>query len=702
MMKKIFTTAIALVLCMGAFAQGINFRDISLKEALEQSAAEKKPVFLDCYTTWCGPCKYMSEEVFVLKEAGDYFNPRFVSLKIDMEKGEGVEIAKKYAIRAYPTFLVLNSDGTVRHTVVGGGEIKDFITRVEAGLDMKKPMSALEEEYNNGTIGKNDLALYWTLVKAQGSAGREKRAEIEDKLFGMLSKKDKLSDQYWTLLQARANTPDSEGFAFILDNRKALEKKQGKENVNGIVYRVFEQYLTQMAAGRNAKDRAALPAIMGQIDATSMSNKETIYALAELAAARADKDFDAFVSAYEKNYKSIPEVNRSNILASAGSLAAGEDGKQKYARLARMLNGTADGWNDARMKDFSLNIAKGFERMSKTGVYWEEFDSLEDALAQARKENKPVFLDCYTTWCGPCQQMANVVFPQEEVGDFFNARFINVKIDMEEGEGPEIGKRFGVRAYPTFVVIAPDGTMRHTIVGGGDGPGFIERVKEAFDDKKALGAQQAKYDKGERGTEFLLAYLEALNNAYSPKAAEVSQSIFESLTDDQRVSREYWMLFEDPEISSPGSETEKYLLANIDRFRTSIGREEVDKRISAPYGQKIMMIIAGRDDKSTAADIDQLVKEIKAYGLEEAPTYTYTALADMAKLRIKGDLNVKNYKKAGARLKAEELPYLYLFPSIKGNMTPAQVEQWKAWGREIADASTDPRYKQYMEQFLAQ
>ena len=59
----------------------------------------------------------------------------------------------------------------------------------------------------------------------------------------------------------------------------------------------------------------------------------------------------------------------------------------------------------------------------------------EEALTLAKKEHKIIFVDAYTTWCGPCKQMAKDVFTQKEVGDFYNKSFINVKLDMEKGEG---------------------------------------------------------------------------------------------------------------------------------------------------------------------------------------------------------------------------------------------------------------------------
>ena len=82
----------AALLCGTIFranAQGVEFRDLTFQQALEQAQKEGKLVFMDCYTSWCGPCKYMLNTVFVLPEMGEFFNDQFVNVKYDMEKGEG-------------------------------------------------------------------------------------------------------------------------------------------------------------------------------------------------------------------------------------------------------------------------------------------------------------------------------------------------------------------------------------------------------------------------------------------------------------------------------------------------------------------------------------------------------------------------------------------------------------------------------------
>ncbi|WP_303223941.1 thioredoxin family protein, partial [Butyricimonas faecihominis] len=107
-MKKFVLLYVCMFLMIPVFAQ-TNFQDLSLVKALELAKSEKKLVFIDCYTSWCGPCKIMAKEVLPQKEVGDFLNERFVCVKYDMEEGEGPEIAKRYKVDAYPTFLLLNA-----------------------------------------------------------------------------------------------------------------------------------------------------------------------------------------------------------------------------------------------------------------------------------------------------------------------------------------------------------------------------------------------------------------------------------------------------------------------------------------------------------------------------------------------------------------------------------------------------------------
>ena len=87
-MKKIILFIVSSLFITSLYAQ-TKFQELSLTKALELAKSEKKLVFIDCYTSWCGPCKIMAKEVLPQKEVGDFLNELFVCVKYDMEEGEG-------------------------------------------------------------------------------------------------------------------------------------------------------------------------------------------------------------------------------------------------------------------------------------------------------------------------------------------------------------------------------------------------------------------------------------------------------------------------------------------------------------------------------------------------------------------------------------------------------------------------------------
>ena len=56
-----------------------------------------------------------------------YFNDHFVNLTVDMEKGEGPDLGRRYSVMAYPTLLFLDGNGEVKSRVMGGKPASEFI-----------------------------------------------------------------------------------------------------------------------------------------------------------------------------------------------------------------------------------------------------------------------------------------------------------------------------------------------------------------------------------------------------------------------------------------------------------------------------------------------------------------------------------------------------------------------------------------------
>lgn len=106
--------------------------------------------------------------------------------------------------------------------------------------------------------------------------------------------------------------------------------------------------------------------------------------------------------------------------------------------------------------EVKTNVDKGIQFHNGT---WAE------ALAKAKKENKLIFLDIYATWCGPCKKLKKRTFTNNKVGAYFNANFINVTLDGEEGDGAVLSSKFNIDSYPTLFFINGDGKIVKKDVG---------------------------------------------------------------------------------------------------------------------------------------------------------------------------------------------------------------------------------------------
>ncbi len=106
-----------------------------------------------------------------------------------------------------------------------------------------------------------------------------------------------------------------------------------------------------------------------------------------------------------------------------------------------------------------------------------ETGTWEEVLAKSKEENKIIFVDVFTQWCGPCKNVAKNVFPLKEMGDVYNKQFINFQIDAESSEGKEFVKKYPVEGYPTFFYINADGVVVSKTMGGMELAGFVKEAE---------------------------------------------------------------------------------------------------------------------------------------------------------------------------------------------------------------------------------
>ena len=161
----------------------------------------------------------------------------------------------------------------------------------------------------------------------------------------------------------------------------------------------------------------------------------------------------------------------------------------------------------------------------------------EEALTEAEKAEKLIFVDAYATWCGPCKRMAKNVFPDPKLGDYMNQNFISLKIDMEKPKGRAFGKLFPVSAYPTLFFINEKGEMLKKVVGGKSIEQLLSLSQEIAGSYDRSGELAELYDQGNRDFDVVLKYVKALNNANKSSLKVANDYLREKkdLTAEQRA-----------------------------------------------------------------------------------------------------------------------------------------------------------------------
>ncbi len=161
--KTLLTSLLlSLMLATVSSAQdGIRFFTGTFDEALAKAKAEDKALFVDFFATWCGPCKRIAREVFPQKEVGDYFNTHFISIQLDAEAPQNVEIAKKYAVQAYPTLIFMSNEGKAISVTTGGVDVASLLDAAKTATGEMIGFAKLYEMYQHD---KDNLDLKQNLL----------------------------------------------------------------------------------------------------------------------------------------------------------------------------------------------------------------------------------------------------------------------------------------------------------------------------------------------------------------------------------------------------------------------------------------------------------------------------------------------------------------------------------------------------------
>lgn len=395
MIKQIAFTIFSAIIGCNAIGQGLNITKFKNWDEVKQKAQqENKFILVDCYTTWCGPCKQMSEKVFPQDVVGKYANDKFVSVKLQFDStvndDEYVkanyalarQFEKDYGIAAYPSFMVFNSEGQPVHRFVGAYGAEEFVKVLEKTTDEGQQFYTLLKRYESDSTNVSNVK------KMATAAAQAYDLKISNRAYAQLInlEGDKLLQNKEDLqsLVDNANVKGGVIFDFLSNNYAKIKDASTKELVNdkltGLI--IQQDYLNALFmsdkpdwAGTEKDLKSKYPNLAW--DKTIHTSKVTL--------AYYKKDRAGVLSSlkdmYSKNYLLDDRV----INAIAWELFENSDDKNTLKQVSNYMAKNVANSKDAAIIDTYANVL--YKSGDKTnGIKW-----MKKAVEYSDDANKSTF-----------------------------------------------------------------------------------------------------------------------------------------------------------------------------------------------------------------------------------------------------------------------------------------------------------------------
>lgn len=236
-MKTILTAIIFFTLFnVNAQEKGINFQNnLTWAQIKEKAKKEKKYIFVDCYTTWCVPCKIMAKEILPQPAVAAFFNDKFISVALQFDETKSDDATTKRwfkevklieaeaKVDAYPTYLFYNPDGQLVHTIVGGSSnAETFLAKAKQSMDPEMQIRSLRKQYDNGNRSPEFLHIFAnTLLQ-----GWDSQAKVVINQY-LATQTDLLTKENVSFIFIATEKSTDPGFKVLVNNSEDFDKIAG-------------------------------------------------------------------------------------------------------------------------------------------------------------------------------------------------------------------------------------------------------------------------------------------------------------------------------------------------------------------------------------------------------------------------------------------------------------------------------------------
>jgi thiol-disulfide isomerase/thioredoxin len=244
----------------GLNAQKIDFTEIKSEadwnNVLAMAASQDKPVFLDIYATWCGPCKQMDALVFASADVAEFYNEKYINTKIDGESEFGLKLVNEFQLRGYPTMYYLGSDKFLYSKLVGFRQPQVFLDFGKKVDENKTNLRTYTNAFEQGTLIGEDVKNYLDLLTQLDD--KDRLAELSGLYINSLSEEDISNPANKGLILNSDLKFESEVFRRILDNPTQFSELWGEEEYQNFLEKVFIEALHRAAEDKNEEFRDKL------------------------------------------------------------------------------------------------------------------------------------------------------------------------------------------------------------------------------------------------------------------------------------------------------------------------------------------------------------------------------------------------------------------------------------------------------------
>ena len=347
-MKRIVLSLLVLVSATVAMAQ-TDFRHISFDEALKAAKTEGKLVFVDFYTTWCGPCKMMARDVFPQQKVGEYMNKKFVCVKFDAEKEE-LELVKRCKVNAYPTFIVFNTDGEEIARLLGSNTVDGFLADIETKTDPEKAPEKIKARYEAGdrsaeVVKTYAAQIYGEMRVTRNSADLKKQLdEVIDSYYSSLDEAQRVKAENLFIYANYVDDVMDDKMQFLYANRGKVAAESRAE-ADTILNKKYENQLYACLYFQPVYDASQIATFKKQFCDLGLNKGGKFDGCLAILDAYATGNMDSYVSAVEKNIGSTEGDVASTIMfgMANGLKDAGNETKLKAAKFLRSRLAELDG-----------------------------------------------------------------------------------------------------------------------------------------------------------------------------------------------------------------------------------------------------------------------------------------------------------------------------------------------------------------------